>query len=94
MALTLSRQFVTLTGTGKAVRVFFLLLGGQPLLGQPKNCFTKALPTLRVSGYLVTISVSVYIQIHTHRFASSPYLQLLPSKPYIKEPYQYSGAFL
>jgi len=26
MVLTLSRQFVTLTGTGKAVRVFFLYL--------------------------------------------------------------------
>jgi len=25
MVLTLSRQFVTLTGTGKAVRVFFLI---------------------------------------------------------------------
>ena len=28
MVLTLSRQFVTLTGTGKAVRVFFCLLYG------------------------------------------------------------------
>jgi len=26
MVLTLSRQFVTLTGTGKAVRVFFYLI--------------------------------------------------------------------
>ena len=29
MVLTLSRQFVTLTGTGKAVRVFFILVINQ-----------------------------------------------------------------
>ena len=30
MVLTLSRQFVTLTGTGKAVRVFYVLLTVHP----------------------------------------------------------------
>jgi len=90
MALTLSRQFVTLTGTGKAVRFFFFTFCRPALAGGTE----ELLPTLRVSGYLVTVSVSVYIQIYTHRFASSPYSQLLTPKPYIKETYQYSGAFL
>ena len=45
------------------LRVFFLLLAGQPLLGEPTNCFTRALPTLSDPGYLLTISVSVCIQI-------------------------------
>jgi hypothetical protein len=73
---------------------FVVILAGPPTLWEPKNCFTRALPTVSVPGYLVTVSVSVYIKIYAHRFASSPYLQLLTHKPYNKETYQYSCAFL
>jgi len=44
-----------------------------------------AVPSVSVPGYFVTISVSVCIQILPHCFASSPYLQLLTHKTFIKE---------
>ena len=42
MVLTLSRQFVTLTGTGKAVRVFFLILHNEPTNAQLFNKLSRS----------------------------------------------------
>jgi hypothetical protein len=94
-AVAVCRCILYLQQYSRRLNFFFFFTFCRPALaGGTKNSFTKVLPTLRVSGYLVTVSVSVYIQIYTHRFASSPYLQLLTPKPYIKETYQYSCAFL
>ena len=68
-----------------------VILAGSPLLGEPKNCFTRVLPTVSVPCYLGMDSVCVHTQIQTHSFASTSYTQLLTHKTYIKETYKEWG---
>ena len=58
MVLTLSRQFVTLTGTGKAVRVFFFFLQGKA----PKEIHAILTETLAcfLPGRAKDLSASLY----------------------------------
>ena len=80
------RDAAVWTGAGGPNTLHLLwLLDGPLLVGEPKNCFTGALPAVGVPGHLGTDPVSVYIQVSPHSIASSPYLQLLTNKPYIKE---------
>jgi len=65
-----SRQWrrYKLLGLGNPERVWksgyvegVVILDVPPMLWEPKNCFSRALPTLSVPGYLGTDSVSLYI---------------------------------
>jgi len=57
------------------------------LAGGTEKLIHQALPAVGVPGHLGTDPVSVYIQVSPHSIASSPYLQSLTHKPYIKETY-------